>query len=60
MSVTPPTDDDLAGARRFVQRGGVSIPIDAEWFALADGWEASLLAATKLATAGGDWVEVTG
>lgn len=67
----PPTEDELASARRFVQRDGVSIPIDAEWFVLADGrvltrfresggWATSMVDVEALSVADGSWVEVTG
>ena len=32
-----PTESELAGARVFVQRPGVQVPIDAEWHVLVDG-----------------------
>jgi len=64
----PPSDEELGGARRFVQREGVSIPIDAEWFVLTDGrvlvrfresggWEVSMFGLAALTAAGADWVE---
>lgn len=63
----PPTGEELAGARVFVQRPGVSIPIDAEWFVLADGrvlarfresggWERSLVDADQITAADGPWM----
>lgn len=63
----PPSEAELAGAKVYVQREGVPIPVDAEWHVLADGrvltrypsggWATAMFTAEALATGGGDWVE---
>lgn len=64
-----PSEEELAAARRFVQRDGAPVPINAEWFVLADGrvltryrgsggWGVSLLGVAALTVVGGDWVEL--
>lgn len=63
----PPSADELAGAKVYVQREGVQVPVDAEWHVLADGrvlahypsggWEVSMFGAEAVTAAGGDWVE---
>jgi hypothetical protein len=66
--VKPPSEAELAGARVFVQRPGVSIPIDAEWHVLTDGrvlarfresggWERSVFDAAAITADGGGWEE---
>lgn len=62
-----PSEAELAGAKVYVQREGVQVPVDAEWWVLADGrvltrypsggWETSMHGAAALAAANGDWVE---
>jgi hypothetical protein len=65
--VKVPTDEELASARVFVQREGVQVPIDADWYVLTDGrvlvrhratggWEPSLFDAAAVTADGGDWV----
>jgi hypothetical protein len=66
--VQAPSEEELAGARVFVQREGVQVPIAAEWHALVDGrvlvrfresggWEVSMFDLAALTAAGADWVE---
>ncbi len=62
-----PSDEELAGARVFVQREGVQVRVAAEWFVLVDGrvlvrhpsggWEQSMFSADTVTAKGGDWVE---
>jgi hypothetical protein len=66
-SVKAPTEDELAGAKVYVQREGVQVPVDAEWWVLVDGrvltrypsggWETSMFSDEALTAADGDWVE---
>jgi hypothetical protein len=63
----PPSENELADAKVYVQRPGVPVPVDAEWHVLTDGrvlthyrasggWEKSMFAASALAAVDGDWV----
>lgn len=63
----PPSEDELAGSKVYVQRPGAQVPVDAEWHVLADGrvlthypsggWETSMFTVEALTAGGGDWVE---
>lgn len=62
-----PTETELAGAKVYVQKPDLPIPVNAEWWVLTDGrvltkyptggWERAMFTAEALAADGGDWVE---